>query len=93
MANEDEAAIGFSGKFTRNGLLPRAGVVTRIPEGEDRCGVEPIEGAKLGDAWLFDPWLTGSGGLKERAGSGVAGGGATRAICAAHPSRRGMASE
>ena len=93
MANEDEAAIGFSGKFTRNGLLPWAGVVTSIPEGVARCGVEPIEGAKLGDALFFHPRFTGSVSLKERAGSGVTGGGATRAICPAELSRPEIASE
>jgi hypothetical protein len=65
MANDDEAAIGFSGKFTRNGLLPWAGVVTSIPEGVDLCGVALVEGTKLFESWFFHARLTGPVALKE----------------------------
>jgi hypothetical protein len=80
MANEEEAAIAFSGKFTRNGLLPWAGVVTSIPEAVARLGDAPTDGAKLREARFFHAPLTGPLPWKESAGFGVAVGGATRTI-------------
>jgi hypothetical protein len=86
MANEEEAAIAFSGKFTRNGLLPWAGVVTSIPEAVARRGDAPTGGAKLREARFFHASLTGPLPRKESAGFGVAVRGATRAIIPAEPS-------
>ncbi len=57
MANEGEAAIGFSGKITLNGLLPSPGPVTRIAEAGDGCGAGAVVGVILRGAGFLGPPL------------------------------------
>ena len=47
IANEEEAAIGFSGKVSLNDLLPLDGAVTRIAEGGAGCNAAPVAGVTL----------------------------------------------
>ena len=47
IANEEEAAIGFSGKVSLNDLLPLGGAVTRITEGGDGRNAVPVAGVIL----------------------------------------------
>ena len=96
MAIEEEAAIVFSGKLTRNGLLPWAGAETKIPEGPegvDRRGGAPLEAAARREAGLLHGSIAESTALREGAGLEVAGGGAVRAISPVEPSRPGMVAE
>ena len=92
IANEEEAAIGFSGKFSRNDLLPLAGAVTRIAEGGDGCGAAAVEGVTLRGAGFLDAPLIGPTALGECAGLGLVGGGVFRAISPVEPLRSGLAS-
>jgi len=91
MANEEEAAIGFSGRISLNGLLPSPGPATRIVEGDDRCGAARGAGVTLRGAGFFGAPLIGPKALGEGAGLGLARGGAFRAISPVEPLRSGLA--
>ena len=52
IANVEEAAIGFSGRISRNGLLPWPEPVKKIVEGDDRCGAARVAGVTLRGAGL-----------------------------------------
>jgi hypothetical protein len=91
MANEEEAAIGFSGRISLNGLLPSPGPVTRIAEGDDRCGAARVASVTLRGAGFGGPPLIGETALGECAGLGLARGGAFRAISPVEPLRSGLA--
>ncbi|MGA2814307.1 MAG: hypothetical protein ABSG16_23155 [Candidatus Acidiferrum sp.] len=90
MAKEEEAAIGFSGRVSRNGLLPSPGPVTRIVEAvRDRArsaGLAP-RGAGFSGAPLKDPAALG-----EYTGRELAGGGAFRAMIPTGPLLSGRVS-
>ena len=92
IANEEEAAIGSSGKVSLNGLLPSPGPLTRIAEGDDRRrGVRVAGGALRGEGFAGAP-LIRLAALGECAGWEFAGGDAFRAISAVEPLRSGLAS-
>jgi hypothetical protein len=90
MANEEEAAIGFSGKVSLNGLLPSPGPLTRTAEGGDRCGATAVAGVTLRGAGFLGAPRIGPTALDECGALGLARGGAFRAISL--PSRSGLAS-
>jgi len=90
IANEEEAAIGFSGKVNRNDLLLLAGAVTRIAEGGDGCGAASIKGVTLRGAGCLGAPLIGPTPLGEFAGLGLAGGGVFRATSPVEPLRSGL---
>jgi hypothetical protein len=92
IANEEEAAIGFSGRVNRNDLLPLAGTVTRIAEGGDGWGAAPIEGVTLRGAGCLGAALIGPTALGEFAGLGLAGGGVFRANSPVETLRSGLPS-
>ena len=92
MANEEDAAMGFSGRISLNGLLPSPGPVTRIVEGADRCGAARAGNVSLRGAGLDNAPRIEPAALGEYAGWEFAGGGAFRAISAAGPWRSGLAS-
>jgi len=92
IANEEEAAIGFCGRTSLNGLLPSPGPVTRIVEDDDRCGTARVAGVTLrGARFLGAPFIVPTV-LRECAGLGLAGGGAFRAINPVEPLGSGLAS-
>jgi len=78
--------MGFSGRISLNGLLPSPGPVTRIVEGDERCGAA-LRWAVLTGAPRIEPTALG-----ECAGWEFTGGGAFRAISAAGPLRSGLTS-
>ena len=92
IANEEEAAIGFSGKVSRNDLLPLAGAVTRIAEGGDGWGAAPIEGVTLRGAGCLGAALIGPTALGEFVGLGLVGGSVFRAISPVEPLRSELTS-
>src|SRR6266566_1139050 len=92
IANEEEAAIGFSVRISLNGLLPSPGPVTRIVEGDDRCGAARVAAVIPRGAGFADAPLIGPTALSECAGWEFAGGSVFRAISPVEPLRSGLAS-
>jgi len=84
---EEDAAIGFSGKVTRKGLPPWTGAVTRIAEGDDRCGDTPMADATLCAAGFLGAPFIGLTALSGWPGLGLAGGSAVRGSGTAEPLR------
>jgi len=66
--------------------------VTRIVEGDDRCGPERVAGVTLRGAEFLGAPLIGPTALGECAGWEFTGGGAFRAISPVEPLRSGLAS-
>jgi hypothetical protein len=92
IANEEDAAIGFSGKVSLNGLLPSPGPLTRIAEGGGRCCAAAVAGVTLRGAGLLGAPRIELTALDECAGLGLARGGAFRATSPVEPLRSGLAS-
>ena len=92
IANEEEAAIGFSGRISRNGLLPWPEPVKKTVEGDDWRGAACVAGVALRGAGLGREPLFGPTALGEYAGGAFAGGSAFGAIGAVEPSLSGLAS-
>jgi len=92
IANEEEAAIAFSGKVSRNDLLPLVGAVTRIAGGGDACGPAPIAGVTLRGMGCLGAPVIGPTALGEFAGLGLVGGGVLRATSPVAPLRPGLTS-
>lgn len=92
--NQGEAAIGFGGKISLDGLLPSAGGETRIGGGDDRYGAAPVAGVTLRGAGFFGAALIGpkDSGEGASSGSGLAGGGAFRAVSPFEPLCSGLLS-
>ena len=91
MANKEEAAIGFSGRISLNGLVPSPGPVTRTVEGDDTSGAARFAGgAQRGAGFPGGPFI-GPTALGECAGLGLERGGAFRTISPMEPLRSGLA--
>ena len=90
IANEEEEAIGFSGKVSLNALLALAGALTRIAEGGDGCGAAPVAGVTLRGSGFLGALRIGPTALGECVGLGLAGGDAIRAISPVEPLRSGL---
>jgi hypothetical protein len=82
--------MGLSGRVSRNGLLPLPGPVTRIVEGNDRCGVGRVASATLGGAEFAGVPLIGERALGKCTGREFVGG-AFRAIGSADSLSSGLA--
>jgi hypothetical protein len=72
IAIDEEAAIGSSGKLTRNGLPPWAGTRTSIAERDEACCTAPIAGVCLRGAGPLCAPLFGLTPTGECAGWGFA---------------------
>jgi hypothetical protein len=92
MANEEEAAIAFSGRTSRKGLLPSPGPLTRTAEGGDVCSAAAVVGVTLREAGFLGAPFIVLLALGECAGLGLARGGAFRATRPVEPLRSGLAS-
>jgi len=82
----------FSGRTSRNGLLPSPGPLTRIVEGDEPCAGARIAGVTLRGAGFAGAPLIGPTALGASAGWEFAGGGAVRAIRPVELLRSGLAS-
>ena len=87
IANEEEAAIGLSGRISLNGLPPSPGPVKRIVEGSDRRGVARVAGITLRDAGFAGTHSSERPLWAECAGCDSGGGGAFRALSSVERSR------
>ena len=86
MANEEEAAIVFSGRTSLNGLLPLPGPLTRIVERGEGCGVASVPGVTFTRGAEISAALgVGKTALEACAGLGLAGGSVLPAIRLVEP--------